>query len=83
MHECERNEPSCRLPKIGRYANVFHVGFNAFEVVIEFGEHFSDGDVGTTHTRIVTNPVFAQALAESLNDALDKHADAFSTPSRE
>ncbi len=27
--------------RAGRYANVFRVGFNAFEVVIEFGEQFS------------------------------------------
>jgi len=66
-----------RAPKVGRYANAFRVGFNAFEVVIEFGEQFSEGEGECTHTRIVTNPVFARALLDSLADALDRRSDAF------
>lgn len=58
---------------MGRYANAFRVGFNAFEVVIEFGEQFSE-TTERTHTRIVTNPVSARALLESLSDALDQRA---------
>jgi hypothetical protein len=65
-----------RVPKVGRYANAFRVGFNAFEVVIEFGERFSESEAESTHTRIVTNPVFARALLDSLSDALDKRASA-------
>ena len=68
MAESEHHPPCCPLQKIGRYANVFHIGFN---------------EVGGTHTRIVTNPVFAQALAQSLNDALGQHAIEFSSPSHE
>jgi hypothetical protein len=68
--------------KAGRYANVFRVGFNAFEVVIEFGEQFSDDDGARIHTRVVTNPVFARGLVNSLNDALATYASDFSAEPR-
>lgn len=66
--------PNGRTP-IGRYANVFRVGFNAFELVLEFGEAFDD-DGGHIHTRVITNPVFARVLVDSLNDALARYASA-------
>lgn len=66
--------------KIGRYANVFHVGFNAFEFVIEFGEQFS-GEDARLHTRVVTNPVFARDLVDSLNEALADYATRYSSGS--
>jgi hypothetical protein len=62
----------------GRYANVFRVGFNAFEMVVEFGEQFADGEQAQMHTRVITNPVFARGLAESLNEALSRYANAYS-----
>jgi hypothetical protein len=55
---------------VGRYSNVFRVGFNAFEVVVEFGEQFSDDEHPSMHTRMITNPVFARGLVDSLNEAL-------------
>lgn len=67
-----------RKPKVGRYANVFRVGFNAFEMVMEFGERFSDDDDALMHTRIITNPALANDLVRSLNDALTKYARAYS-----
>jgi CTP:molybdopterin cytidylyltransferase MocA len=72
-------EPSSK-PKVGRYANAFRVGFNAFEVVIEFGEQFSDAGEARMHTRVITNPICARGLVDSLTDALAKYGDAFSTP---
>jgi len=66
------SEPERVRRKTGRYANVFRVGFNAFEMVVEFGEQFSDSEHVHMHTRIVTNPVFARGLADSLNDALSR-----------
>jgi hypothetical protein len=74
----EQEEPQARLKEtalIGRYANLFRVGFNAFELVIEFGERFSDGERARIHTRVVTNPVFARDLVESLKAALAEYAD--------
>ena len=77
MPESDGVEALKQLPKAGRYANVFRVGFNAFEMVIEFGEQFSDDENARMHTRVVTNPVFARGLVNSLNDALANHASDF------
>lgn len=74
MHSSSRLKSRSRVPMIGRYANAFRVGFNAFEVIIEFGEQFTDDDSGQLHTRIVTNPVSARALLNSLQQALEQRA---------
>ncbi len=67
---------------IGRYVNVFRVGFNAFEVVIEFGERF-DGEPLSMHTRVITNPIFARALVDSLIETLASYDSTYSAePSR-
>jgi hypothetical protein len=66
-------------PKAGRYANAFRVGFNVFEVVIEFGEQFSEVGEARMHTRVVTNPICARGLVDALQDALARHGSAFSS----
>lgn len=63
---------------IGRYANAFQVGFNAFELVIEFGEQFSDSEATQVHTRIITNPIYAQALLQTLSESLQQYRASFS-----
>ena len=79
MSESASNESIPHATQIGRYANLFRVGFNAFEMVVEFGEQFTDGEQAQMHTRVITNPVFARSLAESLNDALARYADTYSS----
>lgn len=80
MNDSATDEPAPpHARSIGRYANVFRVGFNAFEMVVEFGEQFTDGEQAQMHTRVITNPVFARGLAESLNDALARYADTYSS----
>lgn len=54
----------------GRYANFFKVGYNALEVVIEFGESFSDDAPARVHTRIVTHPVYARAFLALLDESV-------------
>jgi hypothetical protein len=77
MHARSRLKSRPRLPMIGRYANAFRVGFNAFELIIEFGEQFTDNDDDEhLHTRIVTNPVAARALLTALQQALDQRGAA-------
>jgi hypothetical protein len=59
----------------GRYANYFKVGYNAFEFVLDFGQHYTeDEDKGAQlHTRIVTGPIYAKALLEFLQECIDKY----------
>jgi len=54
----------------GRYANYFEIGHNAFEFLLDFGQWYFEGPEGRMHTRIVTSPMFARRLAETLNRAL-------------
>jgi hypothetical protein len=51
----------------GRYANVFKVGFNAYEFVIDFGQQYPPAEP-RIHTRIVAS----QAMASNLRDVLEE-----------
>jgi uncharacterized protein DUF3467 len=82
MTDTDVREPPRQSRNVGRYANVFRVGFNAFEMVIEFGEQFSDLEGPRLHTRVVTNPVFARGLVDSLNEALANYASTYSADPR-
>lgn len=62
---------------LGKYANHFTVGHNAFEIVIDFGQCYEGDEGAQLHTRIVTSPRYAQILIEMLLDALDQHRDRF------
>lgn len=72
-----RGRGQARARTVGRYANAFQVGFNAFELVVEFAESFSDGEAAHVHTRIVTNPIFAQALLRTLSDSLREYERSY------
>jgi len=60
-----------------KYANYFHVGHNAFEVILEFGQHYEDAGKPQMHTRIVTAPAHADALCELLRKALAEYKKSF------
>jgi len=53
----------------GRYANVFKIGFNAYELVIDFGQEYPPG-AERVHTRIITSPPLARNLSETLQRSL-------------
>ena len=53
----------------GKYANHFDVGFNASEVVIDFGQAFTDRSGAAIHTRIVMSPASARALQAMLSES--------------
>ena len=57
----------------GRYSNYFKVGYNAFEFVLDFGQHYTEDEAIQFHTRIVTGPSYAKALLEFLQDCIDKY----------
>jgi hypothetical protein len=60
-----------------RYANYFHVGHNAFEVMLEFGQHYEGASQPRMHTRIVAAPVYAKALLGLLDAAIAEYEKAF------
>jgi hypothetical protein len=60
----------------GAYANYFEIGHTAFEFVLDFGQRYGSA-AGPCHTRIVTSPIYAQALLETLRDSLEQYTAAF------
>jgi hypothetical protein len=59
-------------PLVGRYANCFQVGYNAFEFLLDFGQSY-ESDRTIMHTRIVLLPSCARDLAELLCASLANH----------
>jgi hypothetical protein len=53
-----------------RYGNHFRVGFNSFEFILDFGQLYEGAAGEVHHTRIITGPVYAKALAHLLLDSL-------------
>lgn len=60
-----------------RYANYFQVGHNAFEVIVEFGQHYDGGSEPQMHTRIVSAPICAKALLDLLRTAIEDYERTF------
>lgn len=61
----------------GRYANHFHIGHNAFEVVLQFGQ-FYEGDMQPVmHTKIVTSPAYALMFLQLLGVAMAEYESRF------
>jgi hypothetical protein len=71
----EAREPE--EPPLGRYANYFEVGHNAFEFVLDFGQFYPESDRARVHTRIITGPIYAEALLRTLQEALARYRDTF------
>lgn len=61
----------------GRYANYFEVGHNAFEFVFDFGQFYAGDQKAQLHTRIITGPVYAKALLETLRGSIDQYEQTF------
>ena len=60
-------------PLEARYVNYFEVGYNAFEFVVDFGQHHSESGAAHLHTRIVTGPVYAKTLATMLLESVKEY----------
>lgn len=60
-----------------RYANYFHVGLNAFEVILEFGQHYEGANQPRMHTRIIAAPVYAKALLGLLTTAIGEYENSY------
>ncbi len=60
-----------------RYANYFYVGFNAFVVVLEFGQHYEGVKPPRMHSRIISAPVYAKALLGLLTTAIADYEKSY------
>jgi hypothetical protein len=66
-------------PREVRYVNYFNVGYNAFEVVVEFGQSYEDQVEPLWLTRMVTTPAYAKRLLLLLDDSLHGYEQRFGT----
>ena len=57
------------------YANVLLVGYNAFEFLLDFRQSYSPDSRESTGVRIVTMPVFAKAMLETLQSSIAQYED--------
>ena len=71
-----REEPCNDVTREGKYTNYFKIGFNAVEFVLDLGQAYDDTVREVRHTRIVTTPTYAKALAELLLDTLARYETA-------
>ena len=55
----------------GRYANHFQIGYNAFEVILQFGQFHEGDEQAVMHTRIITCPAYAETLLNLLSQTLE------------
>ncbi len=60
-----------------RYANVFRVGFNEYEMILDFGQVDPDGKAEAVHTRIVMAVVNGKQLLTLLAEAVANHDRSF------
>lgn len=61
----------------GRYANCFKVGYNAFELVMDFGQISDSTGRARLTSRILTNPRSAKALHKILGESLEEYERTF------
>ena len=60
-----------------RYANYFKVGYNAFEFIIDCCQCYDEEGERQFTTRIVTGPVYAKALLETLQKSVTEYEQKF------
>jgi hypothetical protein len=57
----------------GKYATCFRIGFNAFELLIDFAQCTPMSRLAVLHTRIIVSPTRASVLLEMLRNTLNQH----------
>jgi hypothetical protein len=72
----DRMDQPDERPLEGRYANVFRVGHNPVEFVLDFGQFFPTGKE-QMHTRIITSPLHARELLRVLRESLEEFEREF------
>ena len=56
-----------------RYANVFRIGYNEHEMILDFGQADPSGKAEAFHTRIITAVAHGKVLLELLSEAVAHH----------
>jgi hypothetical protein len=75
--DSERRNVETHNPPEGRYANYFQIGHNAFELIIDCGQCYTDNEEPHLHTRIVTSPAYGKALLKTLRESLEEHEKTY------
>ncbi|HET8922556.1 MAG TPA: DUF3467 domain-containing protein [Candidatus Acidoferrum sp.] len=78
-HEIPSAEGSSEI----RYTNLFQIGYNAFEFVLEFGHSYAGDPTLRIHSRIITSPVYAREFLDLLQKSLAAYEKKFGTVQRE
>jgi hypothetical protein len=74
----DRDEDSrVKRKLVGKYANHFEIGHNAFEFVIDFGQYFSENKEAELCARIITNPFYANNLLTTLQQSIKKYEETY------
>ncbi len=63
----------------GKYANYFRVGHNAFEFILDFGQHFSESEEAELSIRVVTSPFYARTLLATLKESIASYERTYGT----
>ena len=66
----------------GLYADFMHVGYNAYQFVMDFGQSVTSA-AERTHTRIITSPAQAKHFLEVLRSSVDGHRQKYETTAAE
>ena len=67
----------------GKYANYFKVGHNAFEFVIDFSQFYPESEEAELCARIITNPIYAKALLETIRKSIEQYERTFGAISKD
>jgi len=78
--DSEQRSGQTSNPPEGRYANYFKVGYNAFELIIDFGQCYAENEEPQLHTRIITNPRYGWDFLNTLRDSLDQCEKTYGRP---
>jgi hypothetical protein len=61
----------------GQYANAVRVGYNAFEILLDFGKVSGEAMRPKLQCRVITTPVIAQSLLTILGKSLEEYQHGF------
>ena len=75
LYEGKASSGSKRLE--GKYANYIEIGHNAFEFILDFGQHYPENEEAELCTRIITSPNYAKAFLNALMASIENFEERF------